>query len=74
MSKHKISESLEPCMRLLLTMPQILDKGEVDGSDKHTSLQCRNIEFYSEGIMRGTHKISWGSFTHPILEANFALS
>ncbi len=72
MAKHKISESLEPCMRLLLTMLQILDKGEVAGFGKHTSLQCRNIDyfhkkFYSEGFMQGTHKISWGSFTRPIL-------
>jgi hypothetical protein len=60
-------------------MSQTLDKGEVDGSDKHTSLQCRNIDyshkkFYSEGFIRGTHKISWGSFTHPILEADLSLN
>ncbi len=79
MAKHKISESLEPCMRPLLIMSQTLDKGEVAGSDKRTSLQCCNIDyshkkFFSEGFVHGTHKISWASFTCPTSEADFSLS
>ncbi len=58
-------------------MPQILDKGEVAGFGKHTGLQCRNIDyshkkFCCKGFMRGTHKISWASFTCPTSEADLS--